>query len=88
MRRLKVQPKYIVNRPSKNPYVPQIMLQGEWLRITGFDCAAHVIVTEEPERLIIQLETAWLSFLSVGLLCLTDFAMRLVGENVDFSRIS
>ncbi len=58
MRRLKVQPKYITDRPSKNPTIPVILLQGEWLRDNGFECATHVIVIEEQGRLIIQPEKA------------------------------
>lgn len=58
MHRLKVQPKYVERSLGPNTYVPQISLTGEWLRKTGFDCQTHVIVTKEPGRLVIQLETA------------------------------
>lgn len=36
--------------------VPQILLQGEWLRKTGFEYHDHVIITQKKGRLIIELE--------------------------------
>lgn len=46
MRRIKVQPKY-VERTTVNSYIPMIILKGEWLRKTGFDCNSFVIVEQE-----------------------------------------
>jgi hypothetical protein len=56
IRRLKVQPKYITDRPSKNPTIPLIILQGEWLRNTGFDCESHVLIEQQPGQLVIRVE--------------------------------
>ena len=36
--------------------VPQILLQGEWLRKTGFEYNEHVIITQHNGKLIIELE--------------------------------
>ncbi|WP_090997767.1 SymE family type I addiction module toxin [Pedobacter insulae] len=55
LRRLKVQPKYM-RYTWRSAVVPQIMLQGEWLRKTGFECEQHVIITVKNKRLIIKLE--------------------------------
>lgn len=55
MRRLKIRPKYL-DGSGMYHYVPQIMLQGEWLRNAGFDCEGYVIVSQEPGQLIIRLE--------------------------------
>ncbi len=38
------------------PIVPQMLLQGEWLRETGFECNKHVIITQQKGKLIIELE--------------------------------
>ncbi len=55
IRRLKIQPKHIQHTWS-NSIVPQILLQGEWLRKTGFEYNEHVIITQEKGKLIIELE--------------------------------
>ena len=39
-----------------NSIVPQILLQGEWLRKTGFEYNEHVIITQKKGKLIIELE--------------------------------
>lgn len=36
--------------------VPQILLQGESLRKTGFEYNEHVIITQKKGKLIIELE--------------------------------
>ena len=36
--------------------VPQILLQGEWLRKTGFEYNDHVIITQKKGTLIIELD--------------------------------
>ncbi len=54
-RRLKIQPKHIQHTWS-NSIVPQILLQGEWLRKTGFEYNEHVIITQKKGKLIIELE--------------------------------
>ncbi|SFH51565.1 SymE family type I addiction module toxin [Pedobacter insulae] len=38
--------------------VPQILLQGEWLRKTGFEYDEHVIITQKKGKLIIVLDKA------------------------------
>jgi cell division inhibitor SulA len=54
-RRLKIQPKQIQHTWS-NSIVPQILLQGEWLRKTGFEYNEHVIITQKKGKLIIEIE--------------------------------
>ncbi|WP_090997773.1 SymE family type I addiction module toxin [Pedobacter insulae] len=54
-RRLKIQPKYMKST-WKESIVPQILLQGEWLRKTGFEYDHHVIITQKKGKLIIELE--------------------------------
>lgn len=55
IRRLKIQPKHM-QYTWATAIVPQILLQGEWLRKTGFEFDQHVIITQEKGRLIIELE--------------------------------
>jgi hypothetical protein len=55
MRRLKIQPKHMQSTWSES-IVPQILLQGEWLRKTGFEYHDHVIITQKKGKLIIELE--------------------------------
>ncbi len=55
IRRLKIQPKH-VQYTWTTAIVPQILLQGEWLRKTGFEYNEHVIITHENGKLIIELE--------------------------------
>lgn len=38
---------------SKNTYVPQIILQGNWLKLLGFDIGDKVTVDCQQDRLII-----------------------------------
>jgi hypothetical protein len=53
MRRLKVYYKW----PSGSEHtVPLIMLQGEWLRNSGFNIGDEVLVTVEKNRLTIDFE--------------------------------
>ena len=54
-RRLKIQPKHMQSTWSES-IVPQILLQGEWLRKTGFEYNDHVIITQKKGKLIIELE--------------------------------
>lgn len=54
-RRLKIQPKFMKST-WKESIVPQILLQGEWLRKTGFEYHDHVIITQKKGKLIIELE--------------------------------
>jgi hypothetical protein len=54
-RRLKIQPKHMQSTWSSS-IVPQILLQGEWLRKTGFEHHNHVIITQKKGKLIIELE--------------------------------
>ena len=54
-RRLKIQPKHMQSTWSES-IVPQILLQGEWLRKTGFEYNEHVIITQKKGKLIIELE--------------------------------
>lgn len=54
-RRLKIQPKHMQSTWSSS-IVPQILLQGEWLRKTGFEYHDHVIITQKKGKLIIELE--------------------------------
>ncbi|MEJ5996016.1 SymE family type I addiction module toxin [Pedobacter sp. Du54] len=42
--------------PSDGGTVPLIMLQGEWLRSSGFDIGDEVLVTVETNRLTIDFE--------------------------------
>ncbi len=55
IRRLKIQPKHMQYTWAR-AIVPQILLQGEWLRKTGFEYNEHVIITQENGKLIIELE--------------------------------
>lgn len=55
MRRLKIQGKF-VQRSRHYSYNPSILLTGDWLRKAGFECEDHVIIVEEPGRLIIELD--------------------------------
>jgi hypothetical protein len=55
MRRLKIQPKHMQSTWSES-IVPQILLQGEWLRKTGFEYNNNVIITQKKGKLIIELE--------------------------------
>ena len=54
-RRLKIQPKHMQST-WRESIVPQILLQGEWLRKTGFEYNDHVIITPKKGKLIIELE--------------------------------
>ena len=54
-RRLKIQPKHMQSTWSES-IVSQILLQGEWLRKTGFESNDHVIITQKKGKLIIELE--------------------------------
>jgi len=54
-RRLKIQPKHMQYTWS-NSIVPQILLQGEWLRKTGFEYNKQVIITQKKGKLIIEIE--------------------------------
>lgn len=54
-RRLKIQPKHMQSTWSVS-IVPQILLQGEWLRKTGFEYNDHVIIIQKKGKLIIELE--------------------------------
>lgn len=54
-RRLKIQPKHMQSTWSES-IVPQLLLQGEWLRKTGFEYNDHVIITQRKGKLIIELE--------------------------------
>jgi len=54
MRRLKVYYKFFDGGTTKP--VPVILLQGEWLRNTGFDIGDEVLVTVEKNRLTIDFE--------------------------------
>ena len=63
MRRLKIQPKYMQSTWSQS-VVPQILLQGEWLRKTGFEYNCHVIITQKKGKLVIELEKEnWITML-------------------------
>ncbi|MES2652711.1 MAG: SymE family type I addiction module toxin [Bacteroidota bacterium] len=55
IRRLKIQPKHM-QYTWATAIVPQILLQGEWLRKTGFEYNDHVIITQKKGKLIIELE--------------------------------
>ncbi|HTN00042.1 MAG TPA: SymE family type I addiction module toxin [Pedobacter sp.] len=55
VRRLKIQPKHMQYTWTTS-IVPQILLQGEWLRKTGFECNNNVIITQKKGKLIIELE--------------------------------
>ncbi len=55
IRRLKIQPKHM-QYTWATAIVPQILLQGEWLRKTGFEYNEHVIITQQKGKLIIELE--------------------------------
>ena len=57
MRRIKVQQKFIAQVRSST-WVPVIILAGEWLRKSGFECQNHVIIIEKKGQLIINLDTA------------------------------
>lgn len=50
MRRLKVYSKYSTGYTQ----VPVIMLQGEWLRNTGFNIGDEIIVTANKKQLIVD----------------------------------
>lgn len=52
MRRLKVYSKYATGYNQ----VPLIMLQGEWLRNTGFEIGDEVLVTVNQKQLIVDFE--------------------------------
>ena len=54
-RRLKIQPKHL-QYTWATAIVPQILLQGEWLRKTGFESNQHVIITQNKGKLIRELE--------------------------------
>jgi hypothetical protein len=54
-RRLKIQPKHMQSTWSES-IVPQILLQGKWLRKTGFEYNDYVIITEKKGKLILELE--------------------------------
>jgi hypothetical protein len=56
--RLKIQPKFVQRGLLPDTQVPQLLLAGEWLRRTGFECNNHVLITTDPGQLIIRLETA------------------------------
>ncbi len=53
-RRLKIQPKYVVNKWSTT-IVPQIILQGKWLRKTGFESNAYIVINQKKGVLMIKL---------------------------------
>ncbi|MEJ5996451.1 hypothetical protein WG904_18630 [Pedobacter sp. Du54] len=55
VRRLKIQPKHM-QYTWATAVVPQILLQGEWLRKTCFEYNNNVIITQEEGKLIIELE--------------------------------
>lgn len=55
IRRLKILPKHM-QYTLATAIVPQILLQGEWLRKTGFEYDEHVIITQYKGKLIIELE--------------------------------
>jgi hypothetical protein len=61
-RQLKVSSKLIVHQrawvkeDSVYDYVPQIRLEGQWLRNTGFESGQFVVITQKKGKLIIQIE--------------------------------
>lgn len=61
-RRLKISTKTIVyerswfKQNSTCLEVPQIRLEGKWLRKTGFEMGQHIVITEEMGKLIIEVE--------------------------------
>lgn len=55
IRRLKIQPKHM-QYTWATAIVPQILLQGEWLRKMGFEYNEHVIITQQKGKLIIEIE--------------------------------
>ena len=61
-RRLKVSNKLIIHQrawvkeDSIYDYVPQIKLEGQWLKRSGFEGGQYVVISSENGKLIIEIE--------------------------------